>query len=83
MQCLDGKLRVEDKLGVCWALGAPFLTATDPVLHTRLQWGYGKEAAHTQVHSYHVGVRTPWQPLTRVQMKELVDLGGGQSVSDL
>lgn len=48
MQCLDGKLRAEDKLGVCWALGAPFLTAIDPVLHTHLQGRYGKEAAHTR-----------------------------------
>lgn len=77
MQCLDGKLRAEDNLGVCWALRTPFLT------DTRCQGGYGKEATHTQVQSHHVGVCAPWQPLARVQMKELVDLGGGQPVSDL
>lgn len=32
---------------------------------------------------YHVGVGATWHPLTRVQVQELVDLGGGEPVSDL
>lgn len=34
-------------------------------------------------HAHHVRMCASRQPLTRVQMKELVDLRGGQSVSDL
>lgn len=32
---------------------------------------------------YHVGVGATWQPLARVQVQELVDLGRGETVSDL
>lgn len=55
------------------------------VLQTYNTFGkaYGEEAAHTRAHLYHVGMRAPWQSLACVQMKELVDLGGGQAVSDL
>lgn len=83
MQCLDGKLRAEDKLGVCWPWEPHSgLPSTLSFRHTP-SGGSGKETAHTQARSYHVGVCAAWQPLTRVQMKELVDLGGGQAVSDL
>lgn len=85
MQGFDGELGAEGKL---WVLAGPWAPASTLCPHPGLPEPWHPPRLSNPLVAggggrYHVGVGTTWQPLTRVQVQELVDLGGGEPVSDL